>query len=105
MERKYSSPGRRSSPDRILFPPFREKVVFIEFKKPGEKPTEAQMLEISRLKARGQEVHVIDNIPAGKQLIKEIFVDALFPVTSASCHGSFPIRERHRHALRRDGHR
>jgi hypothetical protein len=38
------------------------RVVFIEFKAPGKKPTPLQAAWHARLRALGFEVHVIDNV-------------------------------------------
>lgn len=57
---KFTSPGRRSVPDRICS--LRRGVVFfIEFKAPGEKPTPAQERDHARRRARGFRVYVVDN--------------------------------------------
>ena len=57
---KFTSPSRRSVPDRILvipyLPPF-----FVECKTTGQKPTDAQQREIGRLRRMRQEVIVIDH--------------------------------------------
>ncbi len=53
---KFSSPGRRSVPDRLFIKGGR--VVFIEFKRPGGRLTSGQEREIARLRAKGAEVHV-----------------------------------------------
>lgn len=80
-QRKFVTPNRRSAPDRIFFA-MGGCTLFIEFKKKGGKTTSGQDREISRLKALGFPVHVVDNIEDGKQVIsnwvEEIgaFVDA-----------------------------
>ena len=66
LVRKFTSPSRRSVPDRILMKD--GKAIFIEFKAPGRKPTDLQKLEHERLRAHGMTVHVIDNIEAGYAL-------------------------------------
>lgn len=65
---KFVSPNYRSVPDRIFFK-HPGRVFFIEFKKPGQKPTEKQKREIDRLKAEGFDVFVVDNIEEGKTII------------------------------------
>jgi hypothetical protein len=52
----FTSPSKRSVPDRIYIKDGR--VVFIEYKLPGEKLTPGQKREIERLRAAGAEVHV-----------------------------------------------
>ena len=64
---KFVSPSRRSVPDRLcLFPGGR--VVFVECKAPGKRPTVAQVKEHERLKALGFAVLVVDGVENVKQL-------------------------------------
>lgn len=62
--------GRRNWPDRVFFKPTR--VFFVEFKRPGEKPTVAQLHMFSLLRSMGYEVYVetstvnLDEICGGK---------------------------------------
>lgn len=65
---KFTSPNRRSVPDRI-FLGSGPLVFFIEFKRPGEKPTSAQAREIAQLRDDGFDVYVVDNIEEGKALV------------------------------------
>jgi len=65
---KFTSPNRRSVPDRIFIGPD-GLVFFIEFKAPGAKPTESQAREIRRLRALGHIVEVVDNVLKGQRLI------------------------------------
>jgi Holliday junction resolvase len=53
---KFTSPQRRSVPDRIFIKGGR--VVFIEFKRPGGKLTSGQEREIEKLRRHGAEVWV-----------------------------------------------
>ena len=48
--RKYTSPGRKGVPDRILFLP-KNLVIFIEVKKPGGKLSGSQKRELARIEA------------------------------------------------------
>jgi len=65
---KFTSPGRRSVPDRLFITP--EGVVFwIEFKRLGEKPTSGQLVEIQKLWKQKVEVFVADSVEIGKILI------------------------------------
>lgn len=63
---KFTSPGRRNVPDRIVIvPPAgepRAQLIFIELKAPGKKPTTGQLREHARLRALGCRVEVIDSI-------------------------------------------
>lgn len=57
---KFTSPSRRSVPDRLcLFPGGR--VVFVECKAPGKQPTAGQTREMTRLSSLGFDVQVIDS--------------------------------------------
>lgn len=61
---KFTSPGRRSVPDRIVIvPPAghpHTQVFFVELKAPGGVPTVSQRREHDRLRALGCEVFVLD---------------------------------------------
>lgn len=64
---KFTSPARRSVPDRLCVLP--EGVsFFVECKRPGEKPTEAQAREHARLLALGHSVYVVDSYATVDQL-------------------------------------
>ena len=58
---KFSSPGRRSVPDRIVTLPG-DIVIFVELKAPGKKPTKLQLRDHARRKALGCDVRVIDSL-------------------------------------------
>lgn len=65
--RKFTSPHRRSVPDYIMA---KNGIVFwIEFKRPGEKPTPLQAKEHAEMRAHGLDVYVVDSREAGRQLI------------------------------------
>jgi len=49
--RKFTSPGNVAVPDRIFI--YQKRVLFIEFKAPGKKPTEMQQSEIEQLMMQG----------------------------------------------------
>lgn len=59
MAEKFTSPGRRSVPDRLVTLPG-GRVVFIELKAPGKKPTENQLRDHQRRRDLGCEIMVID---------------------------------------------
>lgn len=65
---KFTSPARRSVPDRIFISPT-GMVVFIEMKAPGKKPTEGQWREIKRLRDNGCMVLVMDSVDQIKTLV------------------------------------
>jgi hypothetical protein len=58
---KFTSPGRRSVPDRLVTLPG-GRVIFVECKRPGAKPTAKQQLDHDRRRALGCDVRVIDSI-------------------------------------------
>lgn len=65
---KFTAPARRSVPDRLFISPHGVKI-FVEFKRAGSKPTDAQMREHGKLRANKARVYVIDNITDGIALI------------------------------------
>lgn len=62
---KFTSPGRAAVPDRLFISPT-GKIMFIEFKREGQKPTPAQAREHERLRGHGCMVFVIDSVVTGK---------------------------------------
>lgn len=58
---KLVVPGYPGVPDRLLMSTG-GRVMFIEFKAPGKKPTPLQMAWHAKLRDLGFEVHVIDNV-------------------------------------------
>lgn len=60
---KFTSPGRRAVPDRIVTLPG-GRVIFVECKTPGKKPTVTQQLDHERRRLLGCDVRVIDSIEA-----------------------------------------
>lgn len=62
---KFTSPSRRSVPDRIFFGP-KGQVWLIEFKRRGKEPTAAQQTEIEKLQKQGVLVYVADSVAKGK---------------------------------------
>ncbi|MFV8770810.1 VRR-NUC domain-containing protein [Yersinia enterocolitica] len=65
---KFISPGRRSVPDRLVLLPG-GKVIFVECKAPGEKPTAAQLREHEKIRALGFIVRVLDSKNMGGILL------------------------------------
>ena len=56
---KFTSPQRRSVPDRLII--FNGRVLFVELKATGKKPTEAQVRDHDRRRAAGAEVVWLDS--------------------------------------------
>ncbi|AMH01838.1 VRR-NUC domain-containing protein [Serratia liquefaciens] len=57
---KFTSPGRRGVPDRLVLLPG-GRAVFVECKAPGERPRPDQVREHNRLRALGFDVVVLDS--------------------------------------------
>ena len=66
---KFTSPGRRSVPDRIVLWPCGE-MQFVECKAPGEKPTPLQQREHDKLRAMKFMVNVVDSFELVDTLIE-----------------------------------
>jgi len=64
---KFSSPSQRHVPDCIFL--YGGRTFYIEFKRLGEKPTQAQALEHEKIRACEAIVYVVDNVKQGKQII------------------------------------
>jgi hypothetical protein len=65
---KFTSPARAAVPDRMFIRPD-GRIWFVEFKRQGAKPTEAQEREHHRLRQHKVNVFVIDNVEEGKTMI------------------------------------
>jgi hypothetical protein len=65
---KFTSPARAAVPDRLFIAPG-GRVIFVEFKREGQKPTVPQSREHERLRAQGVAVYVIDNVVEGKAVV------------------------------------
>lgn len=70
---KFTSPARRSVPDRIVTLPG-GILAFVELKRPGEKPTKGQAREHERLRGLGQRVYVIDTFDGVDQFLMDMGV-------------------------------
>jgi hypothetical protein len=58
---KFTSPGRRSVPDRIVWHNDAPILFFVECKATGEEPTKAQERDHARRRAAGFLVYVVDS--------------------------------------------
>ena len=63
MADKFTSPGKRSVPDRLVTLPG-GRVLFVELKAPGKKPTTGQLKDHARRRTLGCDVRVIDTLEA-----------------------------------------
>lgn len=61
MCEKFTSPSRRGVPDRIVTLPL-NRIIFVELKAPGQKPTLLQLADHNRRCALGCDVRVIDSL-------------------------------------------
>ena len=68
MAAKWVSPSMSGVPDRIVFLPG-GKIIFVELKRPGEKPTALQDRIIEILRGLGADVRVVDSM----EKVDEIF--------------------------------
>ena len=68
---KFTSPGRRSVPDRIVTAPG-PVIFFVECKALGSKPTKLQALDHDRRRRLGCEVRVADSKQVVDAIIKQI---------------------------------
>ena len=84
---KFTSPGRRDVPDRIVLVP-KTPVFFIEFKAPGEPLRSGQAREIKLLRSLGYEVYVIDRPGIAESLIERI-LDASLSSRGQKLHAEY----------------
>lgn len=67
---KYSNPGMVGYPDRICLLPG-GRVLWVELKSKGEKPTAIQLIRHSQMSAIGHSVHVCDSRESIEQMLKK----------------------------------
>ena len=67
---KWVSPGHSFVPDGILISPS-GKVIFVEFKQLGKKPSAGQEREHQRLRQSKVLVYVIDTVAKGQEMVDE----------------------------------
>jgi hypothetical protein len=68
---KWTSPGNSGVPDRIVIAPD-GRIIFVELKAPGRKPTALQLQQQNRLRELGCDVRVIDSREGVDELIREL---------------------------------
>lgn len=71
---KFVSPSETGVPDRIVI--WKGRVIFMELKQDGEKPTARQQYVHRKLRAQGAEVRVIIGADQAREFIREVFGDA-----------------------------
>lgn len=81
---KFTSPQRRSVPDRLIT--FNGRVLFVELKATGKKPTEAQVRDHERRRAAGAEVVWLDSLEQVEKVVyflileRKVWADDSFKV-------------------------
>lgn len=68
---KFVSPGTAGVPDRLVILPD-GRTIYVELKRPGQKPGPLQEYRRKQLQERGHEVYVIDTIEGVKAFIQEV---------------------------------
>jgi hypothetical protein len=73
---KWSAPGNRGVPDRIVFLPetFFSSLVFVELKAPGCLPTKLQLAVHQQLRNYGQQVRIVDSKRGVDSLMQELSI-------------------------------
>lgn len=66
---KFTSPGARGVPDRIVLMPG-GRMTFVEVKAPGRSPTRLQRIMHDRLRALGFTVAVIDSMEGIREVVR-----------------------------------
>lgn len=69
---KFTSPQRRSVPDRLIT--FGGRVLYVELKATGKKPTEAQVRDHERRRAAGAEVVWLDSKEGVEGIMGNLFM-------------------------------
>ena len=72
--RKFASPANRGVPDRIFCK--NGKVLFLELKRPGNKPTALQERELALLNSHGMTAGWADTYPMAVGIIEHTFSPA-----------------------------
>lgn len=66
---KFTSPSTRGVPDRIVLMPG-GRIVFVEVKAPGRRPTRLQRIMHDRLRSLGFTVLVIDSMEGIREVVR-----------------------------------
>ncbi len=74
---KFTSPSRRSVPDRLFILPNGRGCFFAEIKRKGKKPTPSQAVEIDKIKRQGISVFVVDDVASGRVAVDAMMHDPL----------------------------
>jgi hypothetical protein len=71
---KFESPGNAGVPDRMVLLPG-GRVIFIELKAPGKKPTALQLNQQRKITKLGCDVRVIDSMGGVNEFLAEVDVE------------------------------
>ncbi len=71
MAYKWTSPGRRGVPDRILLFPGK-RVYFVELKAPDKLPEPSQYREHERIRKMGHTVYILDSYDSVSAFLNQI---------------------------------
>lgn len=69
MAEKFTAPGKRSVPDRIVSKPD-GTVFYVELKAPGKKPTPKQTADHEKRRAMGFRVYVSDTFESNTETVE-----------------------------------
>ena len=72
---KFSSPAHRGVPDRIIMGGC--KVMFLELKRPGQKPTPLQERELSRIRNAGVHAVWAPSFELAAQFVDDFFAEEI----------------------------
>ena len=67
---KFTVPGNPGAPDRLLL--HKGKVIFVEMKRKGGKPSEVQLAWHKVLRTRGYQVEIVDDFGAFSNLLGSV---------------------------------
>ncbi len=85
--RKFTSPSQRGVPDRIFA--YNGRVLFLEIKRKGEKPTKLQKYELEQLQEAGIAASWVDNVESGIDMINAVLTisigEGLTCIRSVNC--------------------
>ena len=74
---KFVSPGTAGIPDRIVI--HRGRILFVELKRPGEKPRPLQKVRARQMRAAGAMVYCISSTYQVDKLMRELLVSTCYP--------------------------
>lgn len=74
---KFVSPGTAGVPDRIII--HRHRVLFVELKRPGEKPRPLQQGVAHKMREAGANVYCISSTYQVDKLMRELLVSTCYP--------------------------